>query len=501
MFRRLFGGKKKEEQAPQEQPPQVVQSPVERVPEPEPPVVVRAPARVEVAPVELAPEPEPFVAPVAIAPSITLPPAPVQVVPALPMVELPPVAEPPPSIAAAAPDVALAPLPTASHPFNTDAVGDNGAPTPAISPLTITPPNGGPPVTYRSVAEYDAAMQANQPAPVKKRSGLFRWFGGEQRAVEEIREEQRKTEEALEKTRSGVLGRINQMFQTDDPITEALWEELEEVMLMGDVGFDTADRMIHRARRKIDQERYTTARQARGVIKAELLRLLETEPARFSERTTSPYVILVVGVNGAGKTTLIAKTAARYKNELGKNVLLAAGDTFRAAAVEQLATWADRVGVPIIAHAQGTDPGAVAFDAVQAALTQKSEVLIIDTAGRLQSKYNLMQELEKIRNIIRKRIPDGPHEVLLVVDATTGQNGISQAKAFAEAVNVTHLAITKLDGTAKGGIAFAMVQEIERPIKYIGTGEKVSDLAIFDAQTFVDAIFSDHKEYLDDQMS
>jgi fused signal recognition particle receptor len=200
---------------------------------------------------------------------------------------------------------------------------------------------------------------------------------------------------------------------------------------------------------------------------------------------------MVVGVNGSGKTTLIAKLANRYKNEIGQSIILGAADTFRAAAVEQLKTWADRIGVPVVAQGQGADPAAVAFDTVQAAHSRDVDVVIIDTAGRLQAKYNLMRELEKIVNVVKKKVEWAPHEVLLVIDATTGQNGLSQAKAFMEAAEITHLALTKLDGTAKGGIAFAMVQQVQRPIHYIGTGEKVEDLAIFDPEAFVDALFEE----------
>ncbi|GAC1362357.1 MAG: signal recognition particle-docking protein FtsY [Herpetosiphon sp.] len=345
---------------------------------------------------------------------------------------------------------------------------------------------------FKSVAEYDAANAPVQ-APPRRLGGLRRLFGGEERPVEEIREEEAKTQQAVEKTRTGLFGKISELFQTDDPITDDLWNELEDLMIMADVGIDTTVHVIERVRRRVERNNVMGAREARGILKQELRGWLEvsTRTAEVSERTTKPYIVLVIGVNGAGKTTLIAKLASRYKNGLQKQVLLAAADTFRAAAVEQLTTWADRVGVPVIAQGQGADPGAVAFDAVHAAFARDSDILIIDTAGRLQSKYNLMQELQKIRNIVRKRAADGPHEVLLVVDATTGQNGLSQARAFAEAADVTHLALTKLDGTAKGGIAFAMVQEIRRPIKYIGTGEKVGDLAIFDPQAFVDALFGD----------
>jgi len=260
---------------------------------------------------------------------------------------------------------------------------------------------------------------------------------------------------------------------------------------LADVGVDTTVDLIERVQRKVTRENIQRASAARAILKQEMVKLLEPNTRAFSKRATKPYVILVIGVNGAGKTTLIAKVANRYKQEIGQTVLLAAADTFRAAAVEQLQTWAERVGVEVVAQGPGADPGAVAYDAVQRAYARDVDVLIIDTAGRLQSKFNLMQELQKIRNVVRKRMENGPHEVLLVIDATTGQNGVMQAKAFMEAAEVTHLAITKLDGTAKGGIAFAMVQQIQRPIKYIGTGEKVDDIAIFDPAAFVDALFDE----------
>jgi fused signal recognition particle receptor len=199
---------------------------------------------------------------------------------------------------------------------------------------------------------------------------------------------------------------------------------------------------------------------------------------------------LVVGVNGAGKTTLIAKLAHRYK-QLGKKVLLAAGDTFRAAAIEQLEVWANRAGVLLVKREQGSDAGAVIFDALEQAILTKVDILIIDTAGRLQAKSNLMKELGKLRNVIRRRLPEAPHEVLLVIDATTGQNGVLQAKSFLEASDVTGVIVTKLDGTSKGGIAFAIAQDIERPIRYIGTGEGIGDLALFDAASFVTALFAE----------
>jgi fused signal recognition particle receptor len=359
---------------------------------------------------------------------------------------------------------------------------------PAVKPVT-------PPTTqlFSRVEELDTEAQriaqAEAAAQQRRSGGLRRWFAGEERDEQEIQREVQKTTAAVQKTRGGMFGQINELFRSDEPINAELWEELEEVMIASDVGVDTTDRLIERVKRKVERQNLRRASEARSVLKEEMVKLLNVDVPQYSERSTRPYVVLVIGVNGVGKTTLIAKVANRYQRDLNRNVILAAADTFRAAAVEQLQTWADRVGVPMISQGQGADPGAVAFDAVNATYARDADILIIDTAGRLQSKYNLMQELQKIRNVVRKRVEWAPHEVLLVIDATTGQNGIQQARAFMEVADVTHLALTKLDSTAKGGVAFAMVQEIERPIKYIGTGEKVDDLALFDPQTFVDALF------------
>lgn len=337
--------------------------------------------------------------------------------------------------------------------------------------------------------EAQRIAQAEAAAQQRRSGGFRRWFAGEERDEQEIQREVQKTAAAVQKTRGGMFGRIGEMFRSDEPITDDLWEELEEVMIASDVGVETSERLIERVKRKVERQNLRRASEARTVLKEEMVKLLNVDVPQYSERSTRPYVVLVIGVNGVGKTTLIAKVANRYQHDMNRNVMLAAADTFRAAAVEQLQTWADRVGVPLISQGQGADPGAVAFDAVNATYARDADILIIDTAGRLQSKYNLMQELQKIRNVVRKRVEWAPHEVLLVIDATTGQNGIQQARAFMEAADVTHLALTKLDSTAKGGVAFAMVQEIERPIKYIGTGEKVDDLALFDPQAFVDALF------------
>jgi fused signal recognition particle receptor len=310
------------------------------------------------------------------------------------------------------------------------------------------------------------------------------------RTEEEAEQEQQKITQATEKARRGFFSQITGLFATNDPITDELWDDLEGLLIQADVGVETSMYLVNRTKDRTNRNGVKRAGEVREMLKAEMIRVLQDQAGR-KPLQAHPYVLLVVGVNGVGKTTIIAKIAHRLKHQFGKKVLLAAGDTFRAAATEQLAMWAERVGVPIITRGQGADPGAVAYDAVEAALEQNVDVLIIDTAGRLHAKTNLMKELEKIRNIIRRRIPDAPHEVLLVIDATTGQNGVLQAKAFLQSVEVTDVALTKMDGTAKGGIAFAIAQDIERPIRYIGTGEKMTDLALFDSQQYVNSLFGE----------
>jgi fused signal recognition particle receptor len=310
------------------------------------------------------------------------------------------------------------------------------------------------------------------------------------RTEEEAAQEEQKISQATEKARRGFFGQIGGLFAANDPITPELWDDLEALLIQADVGVETSTYLVNRTKDRTNRNGVKRSAEVRDMLKAEMVRVLQDQAGRAPLKA-SPYVLLVVGVNGVGKTTIIAKLAHRFKHQYGKKVLLAAGDTFRAAATEQLETWAERVGVPVIARGQGADPGAVAYDAVEAALSQEVDILIIDTAGRLHAKTNLMKELEKVRNIIRRRIPDAPHEVLLVIDATTGQNGILQAKAFLQTVDVTDVALTKMDGSAKGGIAFAIAQDIERPIRYIGTGEKMTDLALFDSQQYVDSLFGE----------
>jgi fused signal recognition particle receptor len=308
------------------------------------------------------------------------------------------------------------------------------------------------------------------------------------RTEEEAQQEEQKIDQATEKARRGFFGQISGLFAVDDPITEEFWDDLEALLIQADVGVETSTYLVYRTKDRTTRHGVKRVREAKEMLKTEMVRVLQDQAGR-PPSAARPYVILVVGVNGAGKTTLIAKLAHRLNVQFGKRVLLAAADTFRAAATEQLETWATRAGVPVITRGQGADPGAVVYDAVEAALEQDVDVLIIDTAGRLHAKANLMRELEKLRNVIRRKIPDAPHEVLLVIDATTGQNGVLQAKSFMQAVDVTDVAVTKLDGTAKGGIAFAIAQDIEQPIRYIGTGEQIGDLAMFESQAFVDALF------------
>lgn len=293
---------------------------------------------------------------------------------------------------------------------------------------------------------------------------------------------------SLSRTRR-LFGRISESFVKQTPITDDLWDELEEALLSADVGPSTTMWLIDRLRQRAAQEQMRNASQVQAALREELVKLLG-KPAELRFATTSPLtVILVIGVNGSGKTTSIAKLAYRLTRE-GHRVILAAADTFRAAAIDQLKVWGERVGVPVISQNPGSDPGAVVYDAMQAAGTRGADVLIVDTAGRLHTKYNLMEELKKINKVITKFLPDGPQELLIVIDATTGQNALLQARKFAEDIGLTGVIITKLDSTAKGGFAFAVTDDLGVPIKFIGTGEKVENLSPFDPQSFVAALFA-----------
>lgn len=292
---------------------------------------------------------------------------------------------------------------------------------------------------------------------------------------------------SLGRTRQ-LFGHMNAAFEEADDITDDLWDELEETLITSDVGVQTTERLMATLHERVQAEGLQRGAELRDALKEELELLLgDPEPLVFSD--TSPIsVYLVVGVNGVGKTTSIAKVANLLKKQKHR-VLLAAGDTFRAAATEQLRTWGERVGVQVVAHQHGADPAAVVYDAMQAAQARGTDVLIVDTAGRLHTKYNLMEELKKIVRVLQKYDPEAPHEVLLVVDATTGQNGFMQAKQFVQDSGVSGVILTKLDGTARGGIVFAIAAELGLPIKFVGTGEQVNDIASFDATEFVDALF------------
>jgi fused signal recognition particle receptor len=300
--------------------------------------------------------------------------------------------------------------------------------------------------------------------------------------------EKEKVEESLQKTRQGGLfGRIGELLGPGD-ITEDTWDELEELLIRADVGVNIATELVEDLRTTAERTGMKRAERVRASLKDKLVEILEAPRKPHAEGDRLLTVILVVGVNGSGKTTSIGKLAKWHKDQ-GRKVMVAAGDTFRAAAIDQLKVWAERAGVELIANAPGTDPGAVVYDAVSAGLARRMHVLIIDTAGRLHTKFNLMKELEKLRSIANKQVHRAPHETLLVLDAATGQNGLTQAKVFAEATPLTGLVLTKLDGTAKGGIAFAIVRELSVPIQFIGVGETIDDLAVFDAREYVEALF------------
>jgi fused signal recognition particle receptor len=316
----------------------------------------------------------------------------------------------------------------------------------------------------------------------------------------------KKTEPGVKRSKETWFGKIANIFNRD-AFGDEVWEELEELLVSADVGVETTSKLLSRVKQRVKTDRLSEVSQIREALKEEMISLLSVSTSRplaychpepstpfysdseRSEGKESPQVILVVGVNGSGKTTSIAKLAYSLTSQ-GKRVILAAADTFRAAAIEQLKHWGEKASAEVIAHQPGGDPGAVAYDAVQAGYNRHAHAVIIDTAGRLHTKFNLMEELKKIKRVVSKHDASAPHQVLLVMDATTGQNGLAQAKHFTEAVDVTDIFLAKLDGTARGGIVFAICHELNIPISYIGTGEQLQNMAPFDAKVFVDAIFS-----------
>ncbi len=295
--------------------------------------------------------------------------------------------------------------------------------------------------------------------------------------------------DSLTKTRQSLLSKLTNLVAKNQ-VDEEFWSGLEETLIGADVGVETTIVLVDKLRGRADREHMRTADKVEAALKEELAAILDAATTVQPHIPVAPFpeVVLIVGVNGSGKTTSIGKLA-RLEKAKGKRVILAAADTFRAAATEQLKIWGQRSGVDVVAHQPGADPGAVAFDAWQAACGRKADLLIVDTAGRLQTKFNLMKELEKISRVLQKTDPTAPHETLLVLDAVTGQNGLQQARAFKETAHLTGIILTKLDGTAKGGIVFAIAKELGLPIKYIGTGENIDDLAEFDAKEFVDGLF------------
>lgn len=306
------------------------------------------------------------------------------------------------------------------------------------------------------------------------------------------KEEKQSLDEGLEKSSSGFFEKISKAVAGKSKVDDEVLDDLEEVLIASDVGASTTIKIIERIENRVAKDKYVGTEELDRILKEEITALVldNSKPeSQTEEQEKKPYVIMVVGVNGVGKTTTIGKLAHRFKSE-GKSVVLGAADTFRAAAVDQLVIWSERVGVPIVKQAMGSDPASVAFDTVQSAQAQGADVVLIDTAGRLHNKVNLMNELTKIKRVMQKVIPDAPHEILLVLDGSTGQNAFEQARQFTAATEVSALAVTKLDGTAKGGVVIGISDQFQIPVKYIGVGEKMQDLQIFNAKEFVSSFFT-----------
>ncbi|SHL40116.1 signal recognition particle-docking protein FtsY [Hymenobacter psychrotolerans] len=322
--------------------------------------------------------------------------------------------------------------------------------------------------------------------------GLFDFF----KKDKESKEQQQALDEGLQKTKTNFFDQLSKAVVGKSTVDEAVLDDLETMLVHADVGIDTTVKVIDRIEKRVARDKYVSTSELDRILREEIVELLDRNSGATGSRaildrpdnTGSPFVIMVVGVNGVGKTTTIGKLAHRF-HAAGKKVVLGAADTFRAAAVDQLIIWGQRVGVPVISHGMNTDPAAVAFDAVQKGVDMGADVVIIDTAGRLHNKVNLMNELSKIKRVMQKVIPDAPHEVLLVLDGSTGQNAFLQAKEFTKATEVSALAITKLDGTAKGGVVIGISDQLQVPVRYIGVGEKMTDLQLFDRTTFVHSLF------------
>lgn len=308
------------------------------------------------------------------------------------------------------------------------------------------------------------------------------------------KKEKESLDEGLQKTKTGFLSKITKAIAGKSTVDEEVLDNLEEALVSADVGITTTVAIIKKIEERVARDKYLNTTELNSILQEEMENILvgaeEANSYGFnSELPAKPYVILVVGVNGVGKTTTIGKLAHNFK-KAGKSVLLGAADTFRAAAVDQLTIWSERVGVPIVKKEMGSDPASVAFDAVSSGVSKNVDVILIDTAGRLHNKLHLMEELSKIKRVVQKVIPEAPHEVMLVLDGSTGQNALEQAKQFTAATDVTALSITKLDGTAKGGVVLSIAHQFKIPVKFIGVGEKMEDLLVFDKHEFVDSLFS-----------
>jgi len=313
------------------------------------------------------------------------------------------------------------------------------------------------------------------------------------------KKEKESLDQGLQKTKENFFSKITKAIAGKSTVDDEVLDNVEEALVGADVGIDTTVKIIERIEARVAKDKYLNTTELNRLLQEEIESILVDAPSSnsydfHSELPSKPFIILVVGVNGVGKTTTIGKLAYNFK-KAGKSVLLGAADTFRAAAVEQLTIWSERAGVPIVKQPMGSDPAAVAFDTVQSAVSKQADVVLIDTAGRLHNKAHLMDELSKIKRVIQKTLPEAPHEVLLVLDGSTGQNALEQAKHFTAATDVTALAITKLDGTAKGGVVLAIANQFKIPVKFIGVGEKMEDLLVFDKHEFVDSLFNlDNKE-------
>lgn len=317
--------------------------------------------------------------------------------------------------------------------------------------------------------------------------GLF----GKDKSPAQQQAEQQDLDKGLERSRTGFFAKLARVVAGKSKVDDEVLDALEETLVTGDVGVETTLKIIERIQQRVARDKYVGTDELNGILREEVASLMRDHDhanTPFQVSGTKPHVIMVVGVNGVGKTTTIGKLANAYKHA-GHSVMLGAADTFRAAAVDQLRIWSERVGVPLVSQGMGADPAAVAYDSVESAKAKGADVVIIDTAGRLHTKVNLMAELTKVRNVMQKVVPDAPHEVLLVLDASTGQNAIEQARHFTNATQVTALALTKIDGTAKGGVAIGISDQFQVPIKYLGIGEGLNDLQLFDRKAFVDALF------------